>query len=169
MKHLKFRVTDEEGNKYITEEISDDFVEEEQEVTDEDEFVSEEQFMDDEPGDGEGIHDEDSLTSEEISALKQLVPVIGKLMALVSTNDEDESIEDDFEEKKEEITDDEPIDGEEGIGDDFEEEKEEIIDTDNVKDSFGAIEKKSKTKDSSGDDIQNEIANTWANHYKQKA
>ena len=91
-------------------------------------------------------------------------------MALISTNDEDESIEDDeIETSEEEITDDEPIDGEEGIGDDFEEEKEEIIDTDNVKDSFGAIEKKSKTKDSSGDDIQNEIANAWANHYKQKA
>lgn len=135
---MKYNVRDEYGTEYKIEEIENISapLEEENEVN--------------------------SLTIEEINALKQLAKVADKLVEIVSSDikkDEDE-IEIDEDEDEIEI-DDEDEDEEEKII------KEKIINTekcksnDSIKKSAGAIEKKIKTVDSDEDTI----AMAWAKRY----
>lgn len=110
----------------------------------------------------EKMHDDDALTEDEISALKQLAAVAPKLIALVSeTHDEDE--DDEMHKKTETEDEDEEEITEEVIDTDEEEEKMTRRDS---KKSFGAIEKKKKAKDST--DNAHEIEIAWAKRYGGK-
>lgn len=131
----KYLVKDEDEGLVVTE------LDEELEKKTEDEDIDEE------------VHDDDALTPEEISALKSLAAVASDLVALVEkskTSDEDEEIDDEDED-------------EDALLD--EDEEEEVIETGKAHDSkksFGAIQRKSKPKDSLEDD---EVANAWAKRY----
>lgn len=135
----KYLVKDEDEGLVVTE------LDEESEKKTEDEDIEEE------------VHDDDALTPEEISALKSLAAVAPDLVALVEkskTSDEDEEIDDDDEEVEDE--------DEEAL---LDEDEEEVIETGKAHDSkksFGAIQRKSKPKDSLEDD---EVANAWAKRY----
>lgn len=134
----KYLVKDEDEGLVVTE------LDEEPEKKTEDEDIDEE------------VHDDDALTPEEISALKSLAAVASDLVALVEkskTSDEDEEIDDEDEDEDED---------EEAL---LDEDEEEVIETGKAHDSkksFGAIQRKSKPKDSLEDD---EVANAWAKRY----
>ena len=135
----KYLVKDEDEGLVVTE------LDEEPEKKTEDEDIEEE------------VHDDDALTPEEISALKSLAAVASDLVALVEkskTSDEDEEIDDEDEELEDE--------DEEAL---LDEDEEEVIETGKAHDSkksFGAIQRKSKPKDSLEDD---EVADAWAKRY----
>ena len=135
----KYLVKDEDEGLVVTE------LDEEPEKKTEDEDIDEE------------VHDDDALTPEEISALKSLAAVASDLVALVDkskTSDEDEEIDDEDEELEDE--DEETL---------LDEDEEEVIETGKAHDSkksFGAIQRKSKPKDSLEDD---EVADAWAKRY----
>ena len=135
----KYLVKDEDEGLVVTE------LDEEAEKKTEDEDIDEE------------VHDDDALTPEEISALKSLAAVASDLVALVEkskTSDEDEEIDDEDEELEDE--DEETL---------LDEDEEEVIETGKAHDSkksFGAIQRKSKPKDSLEDD---EVADAWAKRY----
>lgn len=148
---MRFRITDDNGEEFVVEEMQDeDIIEEKEEVQDED--VIEET--------AEEVHDEETFTEEEIAKLKGLLAVADKLMGLVSTEDSDEEeIDETIEDEDEEVEVDETVADEDEI-----EEEEEVVDTAPISDSFGSMEKKSKkAKDSV--DHQVEISNAWANNY----
>ena len=134
----KYLVKDEDEGLVVTE------LDEEPEKKTEDEDIDEE------------VHDDDALTPEEISALKSLAAVASDLVALVEkskTSDEDEEIDDEDEDEDED---------EDAL---LDEDEEEVIETGKAHDSkksFGAIQRKSKPKDSLEDD---EVANAWAKRY----
>lgn len=134
----KYLVKDEDEGLVVTE------LDEEPEKKTEDEDIDEE------------VHDDDALTPEEISALKSLAAVAPDLVALVEkskTSDEDEEIDDEDEDEDED---------EDTL---LDEDEEEVIETGKAHDSkksFGAIQRKSKPKDSLEDD---EVANAWAKRY----
>ena len=130
MKHT-FRIKDEDGCEYQVEEIKEE----------------------------KDIHDEESLSSEEISALKRLASVADKLIDLTDTKDE---VDPDTKRSVNEVLEDEDEDEEK---EDFE---EKVVDTDEdeesgIHDSANALEKKSKTNDSV--DVQSDIASAWAKRY----
>lgn len=138
----KYLVKDEDEGLVVTE------LDEEPEKKTEDEDIEEE------------VHDDDALTPEEISALKSLAAVAPDLVALVEkskTSDEDEEIDD-----EEELEDEDEDEDEDAL---LDEDEEEVIETGKAHDSkksFGAIQRKSKPKDSLEDD---EVANAWAKRY----
>lgn len=135
----KYLVKDEDEGLVVTE------LDEEPEKKTEDEDIEEE------------VRDDDALTPEEISALKSLAAVASDLVALVEkskTSDEDEEIDDEDEELEDE--------DEEAL---LDEDEEEVIETGKAHDSkksFGAIQRKSKPKDSLEND---EVADAWAKRY----
>ena len=138
----KYLVKDEDEGLVVTE------LDEEPEKKTEDEDIEEE------------VHDDDALTPEEISALKSLAAVAPDLVALVEktkASDEDEEIDD-----EEELEDEDEDEDEDAL---LDEDEEEVIETGKAHDSkksFGAIQRKSKPKDSLEDD---EVANAWAKRY----
>lgn len=133
---MKYKVRDEDGKQYEVEEVK------EVKKTDEDET--------DKPL--TNTRTEESLSADEISALKKLAGMADKLLALI-----DKSTDEDIEEEEEEEIEDE------------DEQIEEVIDTDepkkakdSIKKSAGAIEKKTKTVDAIEED---DIATAWAKRY----
>lgn len=140
---MKFRIKDEDGNQYIVEEDKRD------DIIDSDEDIVEESVEAIEKVDDA---DENALTSDEITALKQLAAIAPKLMAMVNgeVTDADEDIEEDVEsESTEEI-----IDTDETL----EEEEDKKLTTDSAK-SFGSIEK--RTKRSVDDSLNDDISAAW--------
>ena len=137
----KYLVKDEDEGVIVTE------LDEEPEKKTEDEDIEEE------------VHDDDALTPEEISALKSLAAVAPDLVALVEkskTSDEEEIVD------EEELEDENEDEDEDAL---LDEDEEEVIETGKAHDSkksFGAIQRKSKPKDSLEDD---EVANAWAKRY----
>lgn len=134
----KYRIIDEDGDRYEVEEVET----EEAETPDTDE---------------DPVKDDDSaLSDEEIRALKNLASVADKLLSLVTeaqTTDEDtDEDEEMIEEDKEEI-----------IDTDEEEDEDDKKPTCDSKKSFGAIEKPVKTIDSLGADL--DIESAWAKRY----
>lgn len=111
----------------------------------------------------EGAHDAETLTDEEIAALKGLAKVADKLIAMLGTSDS--CSDEDEEEEEEEMHDEE----------EKEEEEEEVVDTDeetstkscDSKKSFGAIERKTTAEDSL-DDSAMDIDAAWAKRYGGK-
>lgn len=137
---MKYKVRDEDGKQYEVEEVK------EANATDEDETEK--------PLTNTCTEDE-SLSADDISALKKLAGIADKLLALVDKpatedEDEDENVE------EEEI-------------EDEDEQIEEVIDTDgpkkakdSIKKSAGAIENKTKVVDAIEED---DIATAWAKRY----
>ena len=129
----KYHITDADGSEYEVEEIMED----------EDEMIETVEEPD--------VHDE-SLSEEEIAALRGLAAVADKLMALVSTDDacEDEDEDEEFVEEREE---------EEVIDTESEEEDRKPRDS---KRSIGALEKRKSHAD---DSLTDDIADAWAKRY----
>lgn len=139
-----FIIKDEDGKKFEITETTDD-----EEVEASDECV--------EPK----IKDDEGLTPDEVSALKELAKHASDLIALLEAKKE----------AKEEVSDEEKEEDKENIVDEEKEElkdDEEIVDTkDDATEAIGSIEK-SKACDSISDvDRDNEIANAWSNRFKQ--
>lgn len=129
---MKYRVKDNDREYEVEEIVSDDEVEEAVEPT----------------------NDDQSLTSDEIAALKAIAKAAPQLMELVKkSGTSDEDIEEEEEEEVEEVTDE----------DEEEEEEEEKIPKHDSKSSYGSIEKKSKKVDDSI--VEDEIASAWAKRY----
>lgn len=145
----KYHVIDEDGAEYEIKEFDDEEVVEEEKLED----------------DFETQNAPDSLSPEEIAALKKLAAFADKLIASIeSTTDSDENMEEedlhDEDEDEEVMTDeDEVIEKEEEVIDTDEEEKRPAHDS---KKSFGSIEKRKKADDSL---IKDEVANAWAKRY----
>lgn len=108
------------------------------------------------PEEKQPLEDDDvlnSLTPEEISVLKKLIPIADKLIALAGEEAEEDEIadEDEIDEEEEDI------------------DEEEIIDTeakDSINKSATSNKKKQKVNDSV-EDIEDEAAIAWANRYQQ--
>lgn len=125
---MKYRVKDNDREYEVEEIVSDEEIEETIETED----------------------DDQSLTSDEIAALKAIAKAAPQLMALVNKSETtDEDIEE--EEEVEEVTDED------------EEVEEERIPKRDSKSSYGSIEKKSKKVDDSI--VEDEVANAWAKRY----
>lgn len=139
----KFHVKDEDGEVFEVEEI--DEAPETVEI--------------------EEVKDDLTLTDEEISALKGLAAVSEKLMKLVA--DVEDACKDEEEEEEEKVEDGEEEEEEkiEEVIDSEEEEEKEAKACDSKK-SFGAIESKSKSKDSLADSL--DVENAWAKRYGGK-
>ena len=90
----KYHVIDEDGSEYQVEELDEELVEEQEEIEDDEPIIN-------------------SLSNEELEALKKLAAVADKLVALTETKDsdmdednlvdedEDEELEDSDEDKEE--------------------------------------------------------------------
>lgn len=131
----KYRIIDEDGDRYEVEEVETEKVETPDACED-------------------PVKDDDSvLSDEEIRALKRLAGVADKLVSLVAeaqaTDEDTDEDEEMIEEDKEKI-----------IDTDEEELKKPTCDS---KKSFGAIEKPVKTTDSIDADL--DIAAAWAKRY----
>ena len=124
----KFIIKDEEGQQFEVTETDEELPEESSEETE--------------------MHDDESFTSDEIAALKELAKRSADLLKLLAVEeDEHEAVgdEDDLD------VDDEDVD-----------EKEEVIETKSTdsKKSVGSIEK-TRAKDSANFNKEIEIANAW--------
>lgn len=139
----KYHVIDEDGSEYQVEELDEELVEEQEEIEDDEPIIN-------------------SLSNEELEALKKLAAVADKLVALTETKDsdmdEDNLVDEDEDEELE----------------DSDEDKEEVIDTDeeekgktpthDSKKSFGSLEaKRKKTVEDSS--LVDEISDAWAKRY----
>ena len=139
----KYHVIDEDGSEYQVEELDEELVEEQEEIEDDEPIIN-------------------SLSNEELEALKKLAAVADKLVALTETKDsdmdEDNLVDEDEDEELE----------------DSDEDKEEVIDTDeeekgktpthDSKKSFGSLEvKRRKTIEDSS--LVDEISDAWAKRY----
>ena len=137
----KYHVIDDDGSEYQVEELDEELVEETQ---------------DDEP-------EINTLSNEEIEALKKLAAVADKLVALIETKDAEEGME-------ENNLVDEDEDSEEP--DDEDEEEEEVIDTEeeekkithDSKKSFGSLESK-KRKVVVDNSLVDEVSDAWTKRY----
>lgn len=135
----KFFIKDSDGDRFEVEEL-------EEERTQDEELQTEEKVI------------EGSLTSEEILALKKLVPIADKLIEMFgkTTTEEDGNDDDQIDDEDE----DEVLDADE---DEFEEKTEKVIKTGDSKKSFGSIERK-RTGDSL-DSKQLSVEDAWAKRY----
>lgn len=151
---MKFHIKDEDGKDYTVEEII------ERETTDE---IPEDDVLRNNPE-----TTNETLTSDEIKALKSLAQVAPKLLELLDIEEKEHEENPDLvdsdedEEDKEEITDEDE--------EDLDNDKEEIIDTceeekmstHDSKSSVGAIENSKKSVD---DSCVDDIATAWAKRY----
>ena len=130
----KFIIKDEEGQQFEVTETDEELPEESSEETE--------------------MHDDESFTSDEIAALKELAKRSADLLKLLAVEeDEHEAVgdEDDLD------IDDEDVD-----------EKEEVIETKSTdsKKSVGSIEK-TRAKDSANFNKEIEIANAWSKRFNK--
>lgn len=127
----KYHVVDDDGSEYQVEEFDDDVVEEQ---------------------------DVNTLSDDEIEALKRLASVADKLLAKLNDEDnmEENNLEDDDEEEEEKV-----VDTEEDLDDEDEEDKKTTHDS---KKSFGSLEskKKAKVEDTS---LVDEVSDAWSKRY----
>ena len=130
----KFIIKDEEGQQF--------------EVTETDEELPEESFEESE------MHDDESFTSDEIAALKELAKRSADLLKLLAVE----------EEEHEAVGDEDDLD----VDDEDVDEKEEVIETKSTdsRKSVGSIEK-TKAKDSANFNKEIEIANAWSKRFNK--
>lgn len=133
----KYHVVDDDGSTYQVEEFDDDVVEEQ---------------------------DVNTLSDDEIEALKRLASVADKLLAKL--NDEDNMEENNLEDEEEEVEEEKEekvVDTEEEL-DDEDEDEEGKKTTHDSKKSFGSLESKKKTKveDTS---LVDEVSDAWSKRY----
>ena len=135
----KFIIKDEEGQQF--------------EVTETDEELPEE------PSKESMVHDDESLTPDEIAALKELAKRSADLIKLLAVEEkEHEAVGDEDEGSDESDINDEDVDKKE----------EEVIETKSTdsKKSVGSIEK-TKANDSANFDKEIEIADAWSKRFNK--
>ena len=129
----KYHVVDDDGSSYQVEEFDDDVIEEQ---------------------------DVNTLSDDEIEALKRLASVADKLLAKLNDEDnmEENNLEDEDEEEEEKV-----VDTEEDL-DDEDEDEEDKKTTHDSKKSFGSLEskKKAKVEDTS---LVDEVSDAWSKRY----
>lgn len=132
----KFIIKDEEGQQF--------------EVTEADEELTEESSEESE------MHDDESFTSDEIAALKELARRSADLLKLLAVEEEEHEAVGDEDEEDLDI-DDEDVD-----------KKEEVIETKSTdsRKSVGSIEK-TRAKDSANFNKEIEIANAWSKRFNK--
>ena len=137
----KFHVKDEDGEVFEVEELDE-----------------EASATDPEPASKPEVNDDNSLSDDEISALKGLAAIAPKLMKLVENTADACEDEEELDDECEDPT-----------VDDKDEQIEEVIDTDeeikprDSKKSFGAIERKKKSHDSIDNSL--DVESAWAKRY----
>lgn len=131
----KFIIKDEEGQQF--------------EVTETDEELTEESSEESE------MHDDESFTSDEIAALKELARRSADLLKLLAVEEEEHEAVGDEDEDLD--VDDEDVD-----------KKEEVIETKSTdsRKSVGSIEK-TRAKDSANFNKEIEIANAWSKRFNK--
>lgn len=138
----KFIIRDEDEREYEVEEVNEELDETSKDVTD----------------------DDNSLSAEDITALKMLAKSADKILALLSTEEkEHEAMAD--EDEDEEAVDEDELDEDETIVDTDEEieETKSVLKTDSKK-SFGSIAKQVKNKNIA-DAHQLDIDDAWSKRY----
>lgn len=142
----KFIIKDDDGKQF---EVTEETVDEEPEAK---------------PEETPEVHDDEGLTADEITALKNLAAKAEDILKLLeveakehATSDEDENVitDEDVETEDRDMTEDE-------------DEKETIVKTADSKKSIGSIEKKKNvmTNDSI-EDSETAIAQAWADRFKK--
>lgn len=142
----KFIIKDDDGKQF---EVTEETVDEEPEAK---------------PEETPEVHDDEGLTSDEITALKSLAAKAEDILKLLeveakehATSDEDENVitDEDVETEDRDMTEDE-------------DEEETIVKTADSKKSIGSIEKKKNvmTNDSI-EDSETAIAQAWADRFKK--
>lgn len=132
----KFIIKDEEGQQFEVTETDEELPEESSEETE--------------------MHDDESFSSDEIAALKELAKRSADLLKLLAVEEEEHEAVGDEDEEDLDI-DDEDVD-----------KKEEVIETKSTdsRKSVGSIEK-TKAKDSANFDKEIEIANAWSKRFNK--
>lgn len=130
----KFIIKDEEGQQFEVTETDEELPEESSEETE--------------------MHDDESFTSDEIAALKELAKRSADLLKLLAVE----------EEEHEAVGDEDDLD----VDDEDVNEKEEVIETKSTdsKKSVGSIEK-TRAKDSANFNREIEIANAWSKRFNK--
>ena len=130
----KFIIKDEEGQQFEVTETDEELPEESSEETE--------------------MHDDESFTSDEIAALKELAKRSADLLKLLAVE----------EEEHEAVGDEDDLD----VDDEDVDEKEEVIETKSTdsKKSVGSIEK-TRAKDSANFNKEIEIANAWSKRFNK--
>lgn len=130
----KFIIKDEEGQQFEVTETDEELPEESSEETE--------------------MHDDESFTSDEIAALKELARRSADLLKLLAVE----------EEEHEAVGDEDDLD----IDDEDVDEKEEVIETKSTdsRKSVGSIEK-TRAKDSTNFNKEIEIANAWSKRFNK--
>ena len=128
----KYHVVDDDGSTYQVEEFDDDVVEEQ---------------------------DVNTLSDDEIEALKRLASVADKLLAKL--DDEDNMAENNLEDEEEEVEEEKE---EKVVDTEEDEDEEDKKTTHDSKKSFGSLESKKKTKveDTS---LVDEVSDAWSKRY----
>lgn len=152
----KYRVKDADGSTY---EITETECDESPEIVDED-FESD-------------VHDEDSLTPKEISALKRLAGCVDQLISLLQTTDSKEGVEDDELSEEPDVIDEDPEIVDEDV---VEDDGEEVVDTDeklkkdskSSRKSYGSKLKPSRDSKDNFNDKALEIEKAWTKRYGGK-
>ena len=138
---MKFRIKDEDGKDYTVEEILEKKSEENIPEVKDDEIET------------------NTLTAEEITALKSLAAVADKLVALLAVEEEE------HEENPELVDEDIDEDETEEIIDTDEEEEENKMSQHDSKKSFGSLEKRTEM---TNDSAQESINAAWEKRYGGK-
>lgn len=147
---MKFRIKDEDGNDYTVEEVI------EKETTDAEEEMEVE------------TKDSDSLTPEEITALKSLAANAAKILELLTVEEKEHEENPELVDEDEEEDEDEIMDEDEDEDDLVDDEDEEVIETEerkitnDSKKSYGSIERKKKRH---LDSMVDHVSEAWTKRY----
>lgn len=141
----KYHVIDEDGSEYQVEELDEELVESPEELEDDEPIIN-------------------TLSEEEIEALKKLAAVADRLVALTETKDSDMDEDNLVDEDEDEELEDSDEDKEEVIDTDEEEEEKGKTPARDSKKSFGSLEAKKKkvVEDSS---LVDEVSDAWAKRF----
>ena len=141
----RFKLTDEDGSEYDVKEIDEDTVSET------------------EKSEEKQLHDDDTLSADEIVALKKLAGVADKLVALIPVEEAEHANDEDVDE-------DEIVDENKACDEDEPTKKEEVVETkshDSIQKSVGKPGKKITDSSNDLDAHELEIENAWTNMYKE--
>ena len=147
----KFVIQDDDGQQFeVTEETVDEEPEEEKPE----------------------VHDDESLTADEIAALKSLAAKASDILKLldVKAKDDDEDVDEDMtkdEDEDEDVINDDGEDVDEDMTKDEDEDKETVVKTGDSKKSIGSIQRKRVVANDSIENREIDIAKAWADRYNK--
>ena len=146
----KFVIQDDDGQQFeVTEETVDEEPEEEKPE----------------------VHDDESLTADEIAALKSLAAKASDILKLLDVKaKDDEDVDEDMtkdEDEDEDVINDDGEDVDEDMTKDEDEDKETVVKTGDSKKSIGSIQRKRVVANDSIENREIDIAKAWADRYNK--